>query len=185
MPVVPGKLQRFGVPEQNGSNDAPTSEHSRKTTKVVRAFWNRFRESDAAQRHKDPRLYDTMRVGSSAEDADRGAALILENWKTATSSHPDEYDANTPPPFVGALSVVLDGSDLPVAVVETTEVELRRIADIDEAFAGDYGEWDGTAATLKSQLEAFHRDRAAGSADGAGPGMQLLCERFRVIYKER
>jgi len=121
----------------------------------ISAFWERFLRSPAAQKIADLRLYDTMRVGSSPIDADHGAALILAEEKTATSSHPSEYGEHPGRPFVGALSIVLDGSDRPIAVVETLEVHLRKLSHLDEAFARDYGEWDKTAKTLKAQLEAY------------------------------
>ncbi len=138
---------------------------------AVTEFWSRFLASEAARGIAEPELYGTFAVGSSAEDADTGAKLILEGRKTATSSLLGDFEE---PPFAGALSVLLDGSKQPVAVVETLEVSERKLDELDDVFARDYGEWDRTLATLKSELGAYY-----GSRDAL-----LLCERFRVIYRE-
>lgn len=147
-------------------------------------FWERFLASAAAKELIDPKLYDTMQIGSNAEEADQGAALILSGQKTATSSHPDEYGADAGLPYVGALSIVLNGSRQPVAVVETTELETRSIDALDPQFAHDYGEWDQSAATLKSQLTAYYRRMLEADEREDFSGLELLCERFRVIFRE-
>jgi uncharacterized protein YhfF len=54
-----------------------------------------------------------MSIGSAPEHADEGAVLILNGVKTLTSSafwnHPDGKT-----PFVGALSVLVDGAGIAV-----------------------------------------------------------------------
>lgn len=142
---------------------------------AVAAFWSRFLRSQVAKRLVEPRLYDTMTVGSSRDSADTGASLIVRGLKTATSSLDDDYSDAAMRPYVGALSVVQDGTGVPVAVVETTEVFVRRIVDLDAGFARDYGEWDGTAETLRAELRAYY----------GGDERLLVCERFRVVYAER
>ena len=147
----------------------------------VQAFWERFLRSPAAQLVRSPQRYGTMRIGLNS---DAGAKLILDERKTATSSHPSEYGTERPP-FVGALSIVVDGSDQPVAIVETIEVELRKLKDLDDAFAEAYGEWDRTAETLKSELATYYSAFGPSEGGDAAQGMELLCERFRIIYSER
>ncbi len=150
----------------------------------LQAFWERFLRSPAARLVCSPQCYGTMRVGLSPDDADAGAELILDERKTATSSHPSEYGTQGPP-FVGALSIVVDGSDQPVAIVETIEVELRKLKDLDDAFAEAYGEWDQTAETLRSELATYYSAFRPSEGGDAAQGMELLCERFRIIYSER
>lgn len=139
----------------------------------IASFWSRFLQSAAAAGRERPEIYDTMQIGNTPGSADHGAALILSGRKTATSSHPRDYPASGAEPFVGALSIVLDGSGAPVAVVETVEVERRAIASLDAAYARDYAEWDGTAETLRRELAAYNR---------CDMSERLICERIRVIY---
>ena len=44
---------------------------------------------------------------------------------------------------------VLDGADVPVAVIETTELTQRRFDEVDAAFAVDEGEGDRTLASWR------------------------------------
>lgn len=141
--------------------------------KNVAEFWSRFLARAAEAGMDDPVFYDVMRIGSSAASADQGASAILSGQKTATSSPSGDYPSREAWPYAGALSVLLRGDFAPVAVIETTEVALRRLGDLDEDFARDYGEWDGTAATLRANLGAFYE---------CDESQELICERFRVVF---
>ena len=141
------------------------------------AFWRAFQASDASltyphARRPEAKPFEAFSIGASPEDADAGATLILSGEKTATSSPLDGFDPEIGPPPLGALSMVLNGAGEPVAIVETVEIEQRRLQDLDEAFAFDYGEWDRTLPTLRQKLAGFY-----GEDDPA-----LYCERFRVVY---
>lgn len=141
----------------------------------IAEFWSRFLASPAAARLRAPVFYDVMRIGSSEASANHGARLILSGRKTATSSPPGDYPSPEAWPYEGALSVLLDGSSDPVAVIETTQVVLRRLGTLDDAFARAYGEWDGTARRLRDELAAHY---------GCGAGQDLICETFRVIFRQ-
>lgn len=145
-------------------------------------LWARFLASPVASADAAARLYGTMRVGDTAASADQGARLIREGVKTATSSLAAEYAGETRPPRAGDLTIVLDGGDRAVCIVETTEARHRPFSEVDADFARDYGEWDGTLATWQRECggycAALCRDLgAAWSAETI-----LVCERFRVVF---
>ncbi|MFX7784427.1 ASCH domain-containing protein, partial [Acinetobacter baumannii] len=83
------------------------------------------------------RYYLPISIGGHAELADQGAALILSGVKTATSSPSWDYPDGRIP-FVGALSVLLDGRGEPVAIVQTVSVEPVRFADVTDTMAWVY-----------------------------------------------
>lgn len=139
--------------------------------------------SKTAQRFENPRLHEAFSVGNRKEDADAGAKLILDGVKTATSSHPSEYGVDPGPPYPGALSILLDGSGKPVAVLETLEVNLLHLGQLDEEFARDYGEWDCTLETLQSKLATYYGPLMQSVNDGVDGDIQLLCERFQIVLK--
>lgn len=144
---------------------------------AVEAFWARFLASVAAKRLvAPPKLFEAFAVGATPEQADAGAALILAGEKTATSAHASEFDPAQGPPTPGALSILLDGAGRPVAVVETVEIKARTLDQLDADFALDYGEWDRTLPTLRRELATWHADKPKP--------LTLLCERFRVVYRE-
>ena len=72
---------------------------------------------------EEARYFRPMSIGGAPEHADEGAALILSGVKTLTSSPFWDYPDGKIP-FVGALSVLLDGARRPRGIVETTRVEI-------------------------------------------------------------
>jgi len=146
-------------------------------------FWQKFLSSKAGQKFESPRLYEAFSIGTGKEDADSGARLILDGLKTATSAHPSEFDVDSGPPFPGALSILLDGSGKPVAVLETLEVNLRKLDQLDEDFARDYGEWDRTLETLQSKLAAYYEPFVQSRDDSGVGDLKLLCERFQIVLR--
>lgn len=61
---------------------------------------------------EDVRYFSPMSIGNAPEHADEGAMLILNGMKTLTSSAFWDYPDGKIP-FVGALSVLLDGARRP------------------------------------------------------------------------
>ena len=102
---------------------------------------------------------------------------ILRGDKTATASLRVEYAPHTdePLPAPGEVMVVVDYDDVPVALIETTEVRVVRAADVDVAFARDEGEGFETVAAWRAAHERFW-SRHAISDDTL-----VVAERFRLL----
>jgi uncharacterized protein YhfF len=87
---------------------------------------------------------------------DQLVAAILSGAKTSTSSLVADYERDQEPlPQVGARSYVVDSQDRPVAVVETTEVRVVRLGDVDLRHAVDEGEGYETVAAWRAGHEDF------------------------------
>jgi uncharacterized protein YhfF len=69
-----------------------------------------------------------------------------------------------------------------MCVVETTEVEIKRIRDVDGRFAHDYGEWDRTLPTWRAQCGAYYTQQCRRLGHEPTEDLQLVCERFTVLY---
>ncbi|KAF3760677.1 PUA-like protein [Cryphonectria parasitica EP155] len=116
--------------------------------------------------------------GSNPQATDELLALALAGEKTATTSWP------IPDPLhwgVGDLSVILDGSGGPAAVMKTLSFVQCRFKDVAEDFALAEGEGD---------YEAYREGhiRFYGQQEGGhdfGDESMVLCERFEVIYPQR
>jgi len=122
-----------------------------------------------------------MVIGDDAASADTGARLILSRKKTATSALPSDFKGPSQrPPRPGDLSLVLDGNGSPVCIVETKWVLTQQFGDVDEAFARDYGEWDGTLATWRERMLSHYADRLLSDPLAT----QLVCERFLRVWPE-
>ncbi len=115
--------------------------------------------------------------GDGPDLADALLALVLAGTKTATCGALRDFGpGGEPMPEVGRRAIVLDGAGRPAALIETTEVTLRRFDAVDAAFARDEGEGDRTLASWRQGHAAFFARNG-----GFAPEMELVCERFRLV----
>ena len=128
----------------------------------------------AEHAYTDWRSLERFSFGDSPELADELAELVLAGKKRATCWAASEG----PKTHVGKQWVVLDGSGVPIAVIETIELTQRRFDEVDAAFAFDEGE---SGRTLISWRRA-HRNYF-GRQGTFAPDMLLYCERFRLVAR--
>ncbi len=150
---------------------------------IHQAFWSGFvRSLDAHDPRRDARP-DAFGFGGEGPLADELAALVLAGQKRATASLPVEYTSlGEPLPKAGDLSIVLDGSGKPIAIIERTCVDLVPFGSVDAAFAAWEGEGDGSlTAWRKNHTWYFNRvcERLGGSLEETTP---VLCQRFRLVW---
>lgn len=87
---------------------------------------------------------------------DRLVAAILSGEKTSTSTLLADYEQDGEAlPEVGERAVVVDSAERPVAVIETTELRVVPIREIDLAFAREEGEGFETVAEWREGHERF------------------------------
>jgi uncharacterized protein YhfF/isopentenyldiphosphate isomerase len=118
---------------------------------------------------------------------DELVAAVLSGAKTsATGLYEDYARSGDPLPVVGQRSAVIDSGGRPVAVVETTEVRVVPLAEIDLAHAIDEGEGYETVAHWRATHERFWGGEAMREALGE-PGIAItddtlvVAERFRLV----
>ncbi|MGP9536431.1 ASCH domain-containing protein [Brachybacterium sp. AOP43-C2-M15] len=116
--------------------------------------------------------------GATPEQADDLLTLVLEGTKTASAAEDYESDGE-PLPVVGDLSIVLDGSGLPRAVLEVSEIEIVPFGEVTAEHARAEGEGDRSLAAWRRIHEQFWTEH---SARGFSPDMPVVCERFRVLH---
>jgi len=123
--------------------------------------------------------------GDNPELADELLALVLSGTKTATASLVVEYaEADEPQPRKGDLSILLDGAGEPRALIRTTQVDVVPFSDVTEEFAYLEGENDRTLASWREGHERYWRRTLAGTENEFDPSLEVLCERFKVLYSE-
>ena len=80
--------------------------------------------------------YEAHQFGDSSALADKLGALILKGVKTATCSALWEWEAEEIAlPKVGSKTIVLDGDNNPLCIIETVDVEIRAFCKVDTQFA--------------------------------------------------
>jgi uncharacterized protein YhfF len=117
---------------------------------------------------------------------DRLVAAIAAGAKTSTSSLLIQYAAEGEElPVVGSRGTVVDSAGQPVLVIETTAVEIRRLADVPLAHAVDEGEGFTTVAEWRAGHEAYWTSPEVLAELPAGfrldDDAEVVLERFRVV----
>lgn len=117
--------------------------------------------------------------------ADRLLALVLAGMKTATAMPLWEREARGQPLWqVGDESIVLDGSGAPRCAMVTIELRVVPFDALDAPFARDYGEGDRTLAWFRSEAWEYYGAVVAELGHTPARDMPMICERFRVVYRE-
>lgn len=117
---------------------------------------------------------------------DQLVAAIATGEKTSTSSLLVQYAADGEElPVVGSRGTVIDSAGRPVLVIETTAVEVRRLADVPLAHAVDEGEGFATVAEWRAGHEGFWTSAEVLAELPAGfrpdDDAEVVMERFRVV----
>ncbi|MBW4660581.1 MAG: ASCH domain-containing protein [Drouetiella hepatica Uher 2000/2452] len=129
--------------------------------------------------------YDAGQFGDHSEMADELGNLILKGVKTATCSALWEWEAEgSELPKVGSKSIVLDGNDNPLCIIETTEVVIRAFNEVDTKFAYEEGEDDRSLESWREEHWKFFWRILPKIAKKPTPEMLLVCERFHVVYRQ-
>ena len=145
------------------------------------AFWEEGRA--ALGLPADAPQPEAWAFGDSPEMADALLALVLSGTKRATAGALWEYEAEGESlPEPGDLSIVLDGAGNPACIIETTEVRILPMHDVDAAFAFDEGEGDRTLAWWREAHERFFRRTLVAIDRTFTADMPLVAERFALRY---
>ena len=134
---------------------------------------------ESAYPGEEARYFSPMSIGSAPEHADEGAVLILNGVKTLTSSAFWNYPDGKIP-FVGALSVLVDGAGRPRGIVETTRVEIMPFQAINEDMAQDYGR---TADWWRRVMGEFYQTSATRHGAAFTDDTALIWEWFVVVRR--
>lgn len=158
----------------------------------VRDFWERARPHvirGAVPTYFGPTALESVTpavwaFGATTEHADELLDLVLAGTKTATAGALWDYEAEGEPlPEVGTLSIVLDGTGTPRAVLSTTQVDVVSFDQVDAEHARLEGEGDLSLDYWREVHQRFFTDHADHDR-GFAPDMPVVCERFKVLYSE-
>jgi uncharacterized protein YhfF len=120
---------------------------------------------------------------------DELTALALAGTKTTTAGLLVEMELDGEAvPEPGDLEIIIDSSDRPVAVAETVECPVKRLADVDDQHAIDEGEGYANAAEFRLDHERFWnsyiddlRRRLGDPSFALSDDTMIVCQRFRIV----
>jgi uncharacterized protein YhfF len=148
----------------------------------IQDYWQQYRQTCELQLAAD-HPYRVDQFGDSPVLADALGQLVLAGTKRATCSALWEWEAAQEPlPTVGDTTIVLDGANRPLCIIETTEVILCPFEQVDVQFAYDEGEDDLTLQSWRREHWRYFSRVLPTIGKQPTADMMLVCERFRVVY---
>jgi uncharacterized protein YhfF len=143
------------------------------------AFWEAFRRH-AGLDHEN---YVVGSFGDNAEMASELADLVVAGTKRATASLARDYgEGREPMPRPGDFVMMLDGAGRARFIWRTTEVTIKPLAEVDEAFALDEGEGDRTRAWWLDAHRRYFARQAAREGFELDDDILTVLERFEVVW---
>jgi uncharacterized protein YhfF len=127
--------------------------------------------------------YTVVGFGDSERMADDLLELVLAGIKRATTTLARTFaDDGEALPKAGEYAVIVDGRNKPRCVMQTTEMVVKPLTAVDDAFAFDEGEGDRTRETwLRDHRDYFSRE-AEEEGFAFSDDIETAFERFVVVW---
>ncbi|MFC8955271.1 MULTISPECIES: ASCH domain-containing protein [unclassified Streptomyces] len=139
------------------------------------------------RRVDDPASLKPLALAFPGPLRDELVAAVLSGAKTSTTGLVVEFEAEGEElPRVGERWALVDSGERPVAVVETTEVRVLPVGEIDLRFAIDEGEGYETVEEWRSSHDRFWhgaemREFLGDPEFTVTDATMAVAERFRVV----
>jgi uncharacterized protein YhfF len=147
------------------------------------ALWAAYRATlmlAAGETLPEPEVWG---FGDNPALADELGQLVAAGIKTATAGLFWEYeDTSLPLPQMGGYSIILDGQDKALCIIQTTEVHILPYLQVPAKFACDEGEGDRSLAYWREAHWVYFGRRCAVIGRTPSLEMPVVCERFRLVY---
>ena len=146
-------------------------------------YWNQYLSTLPPDHPHHHAKYGAWGFGDSPEMADELGQLVLDGVKRATAALVKEFEVkgeDIPP--VGDVNIILNGAGEPICIIETTEITVKPLNQVDEQFAYDEGEGDRSLAYWKAAHDGYFRRQCDMLGWTFFEDMPATFERFKVIY---
>ncbi|MGH6927632.1 MAG: ASCH domain-containing protein [Dongiaceae bacterium] len=148
-------------------------------TPATDAFWRAYRAAAGLDHDR----YDVVAFGDSPDMADELADLVVDGPKRATAGLLRDFSVGSESlPEVGGHVVVVDGKGVPRCIWRTTEVTIKPLIEVDDAFARDEGEGDRTRDDWLDGHRRFFARQAAREGFAFHDRIEAVFERFTVVW---
>jgi uncharacterized protein YhfF len=142
---------------------------------AIQAYWQQFCDENGLDNIS---YKEAFQFGAHP---DWLASLVVDGTKTATcSSYPVYGLTKDPLPQPEEYSIVLNGNDIPVAIIQTYDVKIIPFKDIPEEFA--LAEGEGTYQQWKEGHIEFFSNYLVHYKLVFDENMLTVCERFEKVY---
>jgi len=150
-----------------------------KKTPATNEYWAEFVAANGAI----DRDYTVVVFGDGSEPWDELVDLVLCGTKRATASLARDYSSGDEPvPQVGDFVIVIDSKGIPRCIWRTTEIVVKPLIDVDDAFAWDEGEGDRTRDSWLFDHREYFTDQAAQEGFEMSDEIETVFERFEIVW---
>lgn len=150
---------------------------------AIEQFWQAYLATLPATSPVRDEKYVAEQFGDTPDLANELGGLIVNGTKTATCSALWEWEAEGEPlPEVGLKTIVLNGNNEPLCIIETTEVTVKPYNQVDAQFAYEEGEGDRSLAYWRKEHWRYFSRALPAIGKAPAEDMPLVCERFRLVY---
>ena len=119
------------------------------------------------------------------QDANDCALLVLNGVKQATTPSLYWFKANNEAlPEVGDLAIFTNWQGQPLGIIETVSVTITPYNQISADYAALEGEGDKSLEYWQHVHWDYYQRELAGTGYQCHPEMPLVCEQFRLVFKE-
>ena len=127
--------------------------------------------------------YMVVAPGNTAKMADELVALMISGKKRATVSLLRDYaTGDEQVPQAGEFVVVVDGGGRPRCIWRTTEIVVKPLINVDDAFAWDEGEGDRTRDGWLSDHQEYFAAQARREGFKMYDTIETVFERFEIVW---
>jgi len=151
------------------------------TTKTpdVQAFWQAYKAAAGLAHDR----FEVIAFGDSSAMADELADLVVNGPKRATAGLLRDFTLGREAmPEVGEHVMVVDGKGVPHCIWRTTEVTVKPLIEVDDAFAWDEGEGDRTRDDWLAGHRRYFERQAAREGFEFHDRIETVFERFTVVW---
>ncbi|MEU6984391.1 ASCH domain-containing protein [Streptomyces sp. NPDC046324] len=146
-------------------------------------------QSEITEQLENPESLKPLELAFPGPLRDQLVAAVLSGEKTSTTGLMVEYEVEGEElPRVGERWALIDSQERPVAVVETTEVRVLPVGEIDLPFAIEEGEGYTTVAEWRASHERFWhgaemREFLGDPEFTVTDATVAVAERFKVVRR--
>ncbi|MFV0560829.1 MAG: ASCH domain-containing protein [Enterococcus sp.] len=147
---------------------------------LVEDYWQNFCNTKNLEKTT---TYKSFSFSDTKEMANTLAHLVVHGRKTGTSSGAALYEIdNEPFPEAGEYSIILDGNDQPVCIIQTITIEILPFSEVTESHAKKEGEGDLSLAYWRDEHLKFFKPFYEENHLVFTEESEIVFEEFEVVY---
>lgn len=148
-------------------------------------YWQQYLASREKEFEASEKPAGSFSFGSTLEDAQEIAVLVLAGIKTATGSLLWSYESEGKPlPRAGDFWVITGGADNPICIIRDTDIQIIPYDRVTIDYAIDGGEGDLTLECWRRIYWPYILSECARIDREPSEQIPLVMERFRLEYGE-